>query len=286
MKHSTPQHRGASQSRACPTASPRRLAKGHPGSCTQQLSASPEGAGQHAPFATFAVFAVGLIVLSGDGTAQPAQDLARVAPVEWGNWTYALDRLEEAQQNLMLVAPTEWEAFDAARTTREETRNALELAAPTMWAAHSAAEERLLAAEERLAFAAPREIEMYERLRADANDAAAFEAVVKAEMAAMKKVAPTEWAAYESALLESVRLEFGALPKAAPTEFKSWSDAKRHHGDARRSLWEIAQVELEEYDSVRAEARATAELLRGLAPAHWAEYKRGLAGAILGRVWP
>ena len=35
--------------------------------------------------------AIGLILVSGSAMAHPAQDLARLAPVEWGNWTHALE---------------------------------------------------------------------------------------------------------------------------------------------------------------------------------------------------
>ena len=230
--------------------------------------------------------AIGLILVSGSGMARPAQDLARLAPVEWGNWTYALERLEEAQRTLILAAPMEWEAFDAGTANRQATTLALELAAPVEWAAYTAAGDRSVAAEERLAMAAPREKELHDRRQAEADSVAALQAAVEAEMAAMEKVAPIEWAAYQSATVEKVQLEYGALPKAAPAEFKSWSDAKRQHGDAWRSLRQVASVELDEYESARAEARASAEMLQYLFPAGWAAYQRGLDPAILRRIWP
>ena len=286
VKRSTSQNLEASQGRVYSTASPRAPARGEPAKLPNHVAASPCAAGRHASFGKSLVLALGLSLLSGSGTAQPAQDLAHVAPVEWGNWTYALDRLEEAQQDLMLVAPTEWGAFDAARIHREETRNALELAAAAEWAAYTAAGERRLAAEERLAIVASREKELYERRLAATDDPAAFRAVVETKMAVMEKVAPIEWAAYLSANLEAVQLEFGALQQAAPVEFRSWSDAKRQHGDAWRSLREAAPVELGEFDASGIEARAAAGMLRDLVPAAWATYKEGLDPAILRWIWP
>ena len=160
------------------------------------------------------------------------------------------------------------------------------LAAPLEWAAYTAAGEGLLAAEERLAFVASREKELYARRQADTDSVAAFQAAVEAEVAAMEKVAPIEWAAYKSALLEKVQLEFGALPKAAAAEFKSWSDAKLQYGDAWRLLREATSVDLDEYEAARAEARAAAEMLRDLFPTGWAVYKRELNPAILGESGP